>query len=231
MLGCGGGPPCETYTAARADADQGPRLLRNAEHPAGVPALRPREWEQLAIGSKLMNFLQHMLVLMIKIGGCGFLEHPPQWPVWLDPSLIASVWGSRQLRLLKTIRAVAVTSLDHCIFGASAKKPTTIMTVRLPRFRATVMTTGWGGRCPHHRQFHTALRGKDAMGRYLTATHKVYPTGLNQALADAISSFSRGLAAAGSPCDDLPAAFEPFLEQTFADFDVVQPDYHPSISR
>lgn len=230
VLGCGGGPPCETYTAARAQEDDGPRMLRDREHPAGIPALKAREWDQLDIGSRLMNFLQHMLVMMIRVGGCGFLEHP-QWPTWLDPARVASVWGSRQLRLLKSIRAVAVTSLDQCIFGATAKKPTTILTVRLAQFRRTVMLTGWGGRCPHPRRHHEALKGKDTRGRYRTASHKIYPPGLNQALAGAIVHFASGLAADGAPRDDMPSAFEPFLVQTYADDDTVQPDYHRDISR
>ena len=48
LIGAGGGPPCESYTAARF-LDNGPRPLRTGTHPDGLPALNRREWTQLQI--------------------------------------------------------------------------------------------------------------------------------------------------------------------------------------
>lgn len=177
-----------------------------------------------------MNFIQHLLLMMISTGGCGFLEHP-EWPHWLDPAQVASIWGSRAIQLMSTIKAVTVTSMDQCVFGSSAKKPTTILTVRLDQFRRTVMMSGWGGRCNHPRGFHTALKGRTQDGTFRTAEHKVYPPGLNIALADAIGTFADGLAALGSNRNELPSVFTPFLEQAFASSDIVQPDFHRDVAR
>lgn len=47
LAGCGGGPPCETHSAACCSDDGGPRQLRDQAHPAGRPGLRKREWAQL----------------------------------------------------------------------------------------------------------------------------------------------------------------------------------------
>eukprot|EP00438_Fugacium_kawagutii_P028838 Skav229822 [mRNA] locus=scaffold2672:76324:80457:- [translate_table: standard] len=225
LMGCGGGPPCETYTAARCQEGDGPRPLRDRACPWGKPALAPKEWAQLAIGSQLMHFMLMMTVLMVQTGGCAFVEHP-QWPLWLDLPQIASAWGSRQMRLLRTLACVAVTSFDQCIFRARARKPTTILTVRLQSFRCCALTTGWGGRCQHPAGFHKALKGRNAHGHFRTAEHKVYPEELNLALGTAIHSFARTLAVEGRTESVLPSAFEPFVEQVFASMDCVQPDYH-----
>ena len=45
VVAAGGGPPCETFTVAR-QYDGGPRPLRSAAHPLGIPGLSIREWNQ-----------------------------------------------------------------------------------------------------------------------------------------------------------------------------------------
>eukprot|EP00438_Fugacium_kawagutii_P008683 Skav210826 [mRNA] locus=scaffold1597:393139:398030:- [translate_table: standard] len=227
LMGCGGGPPCETYTAARWNDEQGPRPLRDRACPWGRFALSNREWKQLAIGSQLMHFMLMMTLVMIQTGGCCFVEHP-QWPLWLELPKVASIWGSRQMRLLRTVASVAVTSFDQCVFQANAKKPTTILTVRLQRFRCCALTTGWGGRCSHAAGYHRALKGRTATGAFRTAEHKVYPEALNRALGNAIHHFAQTLAAEGDHERVLPTAFEPFVAQIFATMEHVQPDYHGS---
>eukprot|EP00438_Fugacium_kawagutii_P034473 Skav215971 [mRNA] locus=scaffold3174:31633:36537:- [translate_table: standard] len=227
LMGCGGGPPCETYTAARWNDNTGPRPLRDRACPCGRYALSNKEWKQLAIGSQLMHFMLMMTLVMIQTGGCCFVEHP-QWPLWLDLPKVASIWGSRQMRLLRTVASVAVTSFDQCVFKATAKKPTTILTVRLQRFRCCALKTGWGGRCPHAAGFHRALKGRTDTGAFRTAEHKVYPEELNRALGSAIHHFAQTLAAEGDHERVLPTAFEPFVAQIFATMEHVQPDYHGS---
>jgi len=225
LAACGGGPPCETYTAARNDKDGGPRTLRNQCHPAGKPTLAPWEWEQIKLGEKLMHFTQTMMLAMVKYGGCGFAEHP-QWPLWISQADSASVWSSRQWRLLRTLECVQVTSFDQCCFGASAKKPTTILTVRLSSFRHRAMTVGFGGRCPHPKQYHKALRGKNDEGQYRTAAHKIYPPMLNKALGEAIYGYVVDLAKGIQHVDPVPDVYDPYRCQTFAALDIVQPDFY-----
>eukprot|EP00438_Fugacium_kawagutii_P009494 Skav200304 [mRNA] locus=scaffold4329:95264:100090:- [translate_table: standard] len=225
LIGCGGGPPCETYTAARWQDLDGPRPLRDAAHPWGRPGLSGKEWMQLTIGTKLMHFLLMMTLTTVQTGGCAFVEHP-QWPVWQPAHQVASIWGARQMRLLRTLACVTITSFDQCIFAARARKPTTFLTVRLPGFRRRCLTTGFGGRCAHPTGFHRALRGREGDGRFRTAAHKIYPEGLNQALGAAILEFVCGLAAEQEFRRALAAAFEPYQQMVFADLDEVQPDYH-----
>ena len=61
--------------------DGGPRPLRSADHPLGIPGLTLREWNQLRISDRLLRFLLDVLVALAMMGLSGFLEHP-QFPTW-----------------------------------------------------------------------------------------------------------------------------------------------------
>ena len=187
IIGAGGGPPCETFTAARFQED-GPRALRVAEFPHGLPALSGREWRQVLVGSRLFQFLLDQLLLLAQCGGCGFCEHP-QFPVWLKSVQAARVWAHPAVRALRLLRCCGVTSFDQCVFGAPALKPTTILHLRLPEFRSAVFTLGRMGRCLHGAGAHSQLKGLEEDGKtFRTARCKIYPSGLNQALADAVQA-------------------------------------------
>ena len=67
-----------------------------------------------ALGSVLMHFIFSMLVLVARIGGCAFIEHPafPTWAAKLRPS---SIWASKVARLLRRRERTQVLILDQCI--------------------------------------------------------------------------------------------------------------------
>ena len=71
IVGAGGGPPCETFSAARFTPG-GPRALRSDEFPHGVPGLRQGEYQQLLVGTRLLHFILDMLLLLASLGGFGF---------------------------------------------------------------------------------------------------------------------------------------------------------------
>ena len=147
VVGAGGGPPCETFSAARHQ-EGGPRALRDGAHPYGLPALRQHEWHQVVVGTRLLFFLLDQLLLLAQCGGFGFCEHP-QYPAWLQSRDPASIWKLPAVRALCLLRCCAATSFDQCIFGAPATKPTTILHVRMPGFRRRVLAEGNMGRCHH----------------------------------------------------------------------------------
>ena len=224
IIGAGGGPPCETFTAARFLPD-GPRPLRTGSHPDGLPALNAREWMQVRIGSRLVYFIFEILLELARFGGCGFAEHP-QWPLWAVRHDPASIWSSRFARLCKTLNCFSVTSFDQCVVGSPAKKPTTILLLRLDSFRHELLTTGNGGRCHHHKGAHEQLQGRDATGVFRTAVGKVYPAGLNQALGRAVRRFVENTFDHKLLRQELPIELTCFKQQVFEDDGVVQPDYH-----
>ena len=225
VIGAGGGPPCETFTAARFQ-EGGPRPLRDAEFPHGLPSLTVREWHQVVVGTRLLHFLLDQLLLLAQCVGCGFCEHP-QFPTWLQSAQPASLWRHAAVRALRLLRCCGITSFDQCVFGAPALKPTTVLHLRLPEFRSAVFQAGHMGRCPHAAGTHAQLKGVEADGKtFRTARCKIYPSGLNKALADTIQAHAiRAFADANIPAE-LPEVFLPFGHSDFVEDCEVQPDFH-----
>ena len=164
----GGGPPCDTYTAARYHALEdgtGPRPLRSASDPTGLPGLSRREQLQVWIGDCLLRFLIDLLSILAAMGMAGFLEHP-QYPTWCRHLSPASIWTMDAIRLLKGLQCFAVVSFDQCTCGALGKKPTTLLLLRLPQVRSRLLQQGLQGRCQHLPGVHDALIGKQSDGTY-----------------------------------------------------------------
>ena len=198
--------------------------MRSGSWPNGIPNIPLKAWRQVLIGSRLMRFIIDVVLVLALTGGCAFIEHP-QYPTWakaLDPS---SVWTNSAMRLLRTLEAIGVTSFDQCIFGCRAKKPTTILHLRLPRLRQTILTTGCMGRCCHGASAHEALAGQEEDGAFKTARGKVYPHGLNLAIAQAVADFVQRTFEV-SPTQQLPAEFADLVANDFVEDDIVQPDYY-----
>ena len=224
IVGAGGGPPCETFSAARFQ-DDGPRALRSADFPWGLPALKPWEWRQVLIGTRLLHFMLDMMLRLARGGGCGFCEHP-QYPTWLLSKCPASIWSHPAVRALRLLRCIGITSFDQCVFGAEAVKPTAVMHLRLPGFRRRVMARGLSGRCPHGARAHVQLRGHDCDGSFRTARCKIYPHDLNEALANAVFDFCQQTFVGVALKSELAPELQPFVCSDFVEFQHVQPDYY-----
>ena len=224
VVGAGGGPPCETYTAARFLPD-GPRPLRTGTYPDGIPGRTAKEWMQLHIGSRLVFFIFEILLELAMYGGCGFVEHP-QWPLWALRHDPASIWASQQARLCRTLQCFSAVSFDQCLLGSPAKKPTTLLLLRLDAFRHAILNTGLGGRCNHSKLAHEQLQGRDEHGVFRTAVGKIYPVGLNQMLGRAVCRFAHQTFGDRLLHNELPNDLQCFRQQIFEDQCTVQPDYH-----
>ena len=136
-----------------------------------------------------------------------------------------SRWTLEVMPVLASCEAVSVVSFDQCIYGAGGVKPTTLLLVRLPFFREITLQTGLHGRCHHGPGAHVSLVGREGAS-FRTARAKVYPAGLNIALAEAFHSYVARL----NPvqCDrELPREFHDLHEAGAVEEPaVVQPDYH-----
>ena len=186
VVGIGGGPSCETWSAARHCPD-GPPPVRSFDCPWGKTGLSSRQWSQVQTGTKLIQFLVELLVLASQLGLCGFLEHP-QYPLWLRQQRPASIWTLQALRVLARLECIQVCSFDQCVYGLCAKKPTTLLLLRLSTFRDITLSKGLSGRCPH-RAGHQPLQGIQSDGSFATARAKIYPAGMNRTIAVAVSRF------------------------------------------
>ena len=131
VISAGGGPPCETFTIARSRDEGGPRPLRSAMQPQGLPGLTRREWAQVQIGNKLLRFLIEVLLTLAAAGCSGFLEHP-QFPTWLQINSSGSIWTMDTIRCVKQMHCVSIISSDQCT-SPWEKADKTLLLVRLPK--------------------------------------------------------------------------------------------------
>ena len=223
VFGLGGGPPCETWSAARLLPD-GPPPLRSFDEPYGLPALSARAWVQVEVGTRLVLFIIQMLYLCARTGGCGFIEHPA-FPVWATAKRPSSIWSLWPMRLLRRLQAVEICTFDQCCVGCEARKPTTLALLRLGSFGRAIRRLGSSGRCSHAPGTHPRLQGRDRSGNFCTAIAKIYPPRLNAMLAESICQHAQSLSA-GLPTVE-PLASE-LLDLNRTDFtpDIVQPDFY-----
>ena len=228
IVSLGGGPPCETYTAARyniLDTQRGPRPLRSASDLSGLPGLSRRERAQIWIGDHLIRFLLRMLLAMAAQGLSGFLEHP-QFPTWCADKNPPSIWSWKTVRMLKGLQCCSIVSFDQCVVGASSRKPTTLLLIRLPNIRNRLLLSGHFGRCCHGPKAHEGLIGKQSNGAFQTARAKVYPPGLNNIIGHEMFLFAKQFDST-TVARTLPEDFDVFeSQQLYAEASMVQPDYH-----
>ena len=224
LIGFGGGPPCESYTAARY-LEGGPRALRTATHPSGLPARTATEFAQIRLGTRLVQFLFELILYGAPRGCCSFAEHP-QYPIWAKDHDPVSIWSSKAARLLKSMQCTSVVSFDQCIFKSESRKPTTLLLVRMTGVRDLILSTGHAGRCCHGRSVHAPLKGKTDQGQFCTARAKIYPKGLNKAIARGVVDHANRLNADGRSRDFPPPELDHLILNIFAEDDIVQPDCH-----
>ena len=226
VIGAGGGPPCETYSAARL-LPEGPPPLRSANDEWGNRGLTKRQHVQVEVGSKLVQFLVTFITALVPLGLCGFIEHPA-FPCWAWPKHPVSIWANSVIRLLSKLDCCTMTTFDQCTLGAKVKKPTGLLLLRLHGVRQAIRQCGHQGRCNHAPGSHPRLQGKDKEGKYRTSWAKVYPEGLNRVLADGICTFAAELRTGSdlSCLEDYPSFFWQFRTEEFVESHVVQRDYH-----
>ena len=227
VFGAGGGPPCETFTSARMSGD-GPRQVRSSSDITGLPYLTAREWKQVLVGTRLVQFITDILYLLARTGGCGFCEHP-QYPVWCASQAPCSIWTLDPIKKMRQLQCVSVVSFDQCVLHAPIRKPTTLLLVRLWDFRDCVLRSGRGGRCAHSRGAHERLLGRDHTGQFRTARGKVYPPHMNRALGQAVGCYVERTFPSHedhSVTPVLPEFFQRFTDTVFVAEDCVQQDYH-----
>lgn len=70
------GPPCETWSRARAANMEGPRVLRSRDRLQGCTFLTRRETEQVSIGNQLLGVTLRFFLIALITGALAILEHP-----------------------------------------------------------------------------------------------------------------------------------------------------------
>lgn len=207
------GPPCNTFTNARKENDNGPKPLRSAQGPEryGLKNLSIEQKEQVRFGNLMAVRTAAAVEAMDKQEKPSIVEQPL---LKEDENSISMFKLDEYIRIRKkpTCRAVEVA---QCRYGARTSKPTTLLLNRLRRAtfhdkcnhdkkvwkRPSTGQTHWGA--------HPPLKGKEwyipgedwkpSMLRtpkqiaqaeknkpYLTSGAQAYPHELNRALAKAL---------------------------------------------
>ena len=227
VVGVGGGPPCETYTAARL-LPEGPPPLRSFDEPLGLPVNSARQWKQTMLGTTLMQFVIEMLFWCACSGGCGFLEHP-SFPVWARQHRPASTWTSTAIRWMKRLNCTLVVTYDQCIFQCEGKRPTTLLLLRLPWLRDSIFCRRVTPGIVHINQHHVALQGRSHTGEFRTAIAKVYPPAMNHAIAAAMVQFVQRTFSSISHQTELGEELSALNRMNFVARDVIQPDCYLAV--
>ena len=182
------GSPCETFSAARhvpppddlpAEVrSKWPRPLRSFAQLFGLPGLRPKELRQCRQGTAFMLQAVMACIWHLTRGGLFLSEHPA------PPSDVskASIWTSAIIQLLLQHPDIHLRVFNQWQWGAPVKKPTGLMSLRLPRLAASMYA------CVDAEALlpKDVAIGKERDGHFKTAVCKEYPKRFSQGLAKAV---------------------------------------------
>lgn len=188
VLALFGGPPCESWSQSRQSGgvpevsigDGGPRVIRNATNPQGLPALRPREVLQLKLANCLLCFALQAFLEMCILGRFAMLEHPA-CPSQEGEGWLASIWRLYVVQVVQLHPWTQLTTIMQGHYGAVSPKPTTLLFALGQCF--DVEKALYARRVTHTLPKALVMgKGGDG-GEYSTSALKNYPPGLCRALS------------------------------------------------
>ena len=174
------GPPCETWSKARAvqtGTTRGPqpRVLRDAHELWGFPQLRLRELDQVCIGNLLLCFAAEAFLRLAATGGIAAIEHPKEPD---DPEL-ASIWRLPLFEAPCRLPGVELMSLSQGLLGAKSMKPTQLLCLNLPGMVKAIIANQVTKSNPKYSSI-----GRQSDGTWATGGLKEYPPAFSKALAE-----------------------------------------------
>ena len=193
ILGMLSGPPCETFTSARAlgglagltEGDGGPRQIRTGAHPYGVEAMRVDERRHVHLSNVLLGFTYDMCILLLRWIHSFFMVEHPDIPEPREGFDLPSSWNTGACKIIQSHPAVSMHHIAQGKFGARSPKPTLLMTKGL-------VTLKYHLACHGTQKLPPALpMGRQADGSYATAELKAYPAKLCRAIGSAVMDFLR----------------------------------------
>lgn len=182
------GSPCETFSAARhvpppehlpeEVRSRWPRPIRSFARLFGLPGLRPKELRQCRQGTAFMLQATMACIWHLTRGGLFLSEHPAP----PHDTSKASIWTSAILQLLLQHPDIHLRVFNQWQWGAPVKKPTGLMSLRLPRLTASMYACADPEAVPPK----DVAIGMDWNGHFKTAVCKEYPKKFSQGLAKAV---------------------------------------------
>ena len=192
-----GGPPCNTWSAARynaqatlacEDGKSRPRPVRSAQQPWGLDTLNKSERDNVDAGNLLLRSQSLLMWHCAHMRIPAMREHPAD-PWWIGPDIATSTWRLQEEVQLFSQPGCGTVTFRQRILGADAKKPTTLGYIHVEEIQ-TLMddqpgvdmchTQNGANTCGHE---HVHLEGTDSQGNWITAPFKQYPPALNRVIA------------------------------------------------
>ena len=135
-----GGPPCRTVSALRYQDDEGPGVVRNDEHPYGLPDLPPKD-AALVEGDTILMFRFLSLMTLCEdvrpaddeVPTAFLMEQPEDPAKYRDEADVQqhryfSMFRTQEWQDFQTRYGLSQFSFDQCTMGYTKRKPTTIGT-------------------------------------------------------------------------------------------------------
>ena len=195
------GPPCNTWSAARAHQLLGdrrrhaPRVVRPADEMWGASSLSLRELRDVSVGNELLIFTLVAFIHLYITQGYAIVEHPAP----PRDEAAASIWRLPIMALILALPGVDLHRILQGLFGAESAKPTGFLTLNLPSFISTLHS--W--RLCKDPPAAVSI-GQTDSGEFRTTKLKEYPPALCAALANC---FMRDFLAPATDCAQVPTDF------------------------
>ena len=218
LLGFLAGPPCETWSRARAVAcANGPRVVRSRSRLQGLKCLTQKEMRQVAVGNQLLGVTLVLVWSAIVSGATAIVEHPAE-PA--DQSLPA-IWHLDVMTFFLRFACCQKIRIEQGRFGGLSPKPTDLLIVH--------GLADTGGFFVENRTTplpRTTRIGRDSDGSWKTSVLKRYPPDLCRVFAALFDVCQPENELMETP----PPWFTGAVEKLMAHFDseaTMGPDYCP----
>ena len=170
------GPPCETWTRARAVLSEfyHVRPVRSRVRPYGLCCLTKKESEQVLIGTKLLGVALRLFCTALIFGATAVIEHPSEPH---DMPEYASIWRLPIVKFFLKFPQCHLRTLLQGHFGGHSSKPTTFLVAHCAELEQTLV---------QHRTTRLpkgSSIGREATGEWKTNKLKEYPPDLCKAIA------------------------------------------------
>lgn len=118
------GPPCETWSRARAANTEGPRVLRSRGRLQGCTFLTRRETEQVSIGNQLLGVTLRLFLLALLTGTLAILEHPacPE-----DDLTLPAIWHLDVIQCFLRFPGCVKLRIFQGLYGGLSPKATDLL--------------------------------------------------------------------------------------------------------
>ena len=198
VVGFLGGPPCETWSVARAVqlalGTKGPRPVRDAEELWGLASLSLKELMQVCVGNDLLTFTMICILYLALFDGVAVMEHPAM----SSQETAASVWKLPIMKLLLSLPGLELITLCQGVLGAATPKPTSLLALNLPELPSILHQHRVTKELPRRSAI-----GKQADGSWATTSLKEYPPAFCKGLALSFySAIQAPLVAEHSACPE-----------------------------